>query len=651
MLRGTDQIPAEAVFLWAGTLSAEFTAGEMRHVRVAGVEVVRRIVVAVRDEAWNTLLPALSDIRIRHDADAFEIAMTSRHEAGGLCFAWEGLIRGAADGSCSFSMDGTAITSFPYRRIGICVLLPPEEVAGRRYTASQAGSRFSAQMPSLVAPPGPSAGVDVPLVSAFDRLSIAGHQVTTDLRFTGDQFEIEDQRNWTDDSFKAYSRFPPVSEAPERMAAGTRLRQSVSVSTAVLGHRRSPKPRQAAQLTIGDAMTARMPDVGLAHAYQSPPPAGKVAGLLARMAPAHMRVDVRLRSEDWPGRLEHAKRRALAFGWPLEIAVFLPEAAPSDFDLLAAALTKTSVRRVLVYRAGAESTPGADVAVIRQVLNGLPSQTPFAGGTDLYFAQLNRTRPDTAMMDAIAFPITPQVHAADEESILESADGVRAVVRTAHDFCAGRPVLVSPISLRPRYNPDAPDGPAESATRLPDNVDPRQMSIFGACWALVTMKALAEEGVSATSWVETLGPKGVIENAVVPTFSRQFPSRPKLVFPLYHVLRDACELKGAQLLSCSSDEPRQCSAMAVRRGGRVTVLAANLRPEPVMAEVRLSRTEAGTDVAVRSLNTQTAPAMLTAETYRAQSRMIRPHANVLRLDLLPYEYARLDYPSIEEKDG
>jgi hypothetical protein len=651
ILRGTDQIPEEVVVVRAGTLSAEFTAGELRHLRVGDVEVVRRIVVAVRDQAWDTLPPVLSDVRIRQDSGAFEIALTARYEAGALCYIWEGLIRGAADGSCSFSMDGRAVTSFPYRRIGICVLLPPEEDAGRRYAASLTGNQFSAELPALVAPPGPSAGVDVPLVPAFDRITITGRRATTDLSFTGDQFEIEDQRNWTDDSFKAYSRFPPVGDAPEQMTAGTLLQQTVSISTTARGRQPSPKPRPAAQLTIGDATTARMPDVGLVHADQSPPPAREAAGLLARMAPAHLRVDVHLDSDGWSSRLESAKRQAEALDCPLELAVFLPERAPADFDRLAAALTKTSVRRVLVYRTDAESTPGADVAVMRKVLTGLASQTPFGGGTDLYFAQLNRTRPDTVSMDAISFPITPQVHAADEESIIESADGVRAVVRTAHDFCAGRPILVSPISLRPRYNPDAPDEPAESATGLPDNVDARQMSIFGACWALVTMKALAEEGVSATTWLETTGPKGVIENAVVPPFSQQFPSRPDLVFPLYHVLRDACELRGAQLLGCSSDEPRQCSAMAVQRGSRMTVLVANLRPEPVTTEVRLSPADLVTDVAVRSLNSETAAAMVTADSYRRQAHVHRPYKNRLRLNLLPYEYTRIDYASTDEKDG
>jgi D-apionolactonase len=652
ILRGTDEVPPETVTVRAGNLSAEFVAGDLRQLRVGEVEVVRRIVVAVRDYAWNTLPPTLSEVRISQDADAFEIAMTARHEAGDLSYVWAGLIRGTADGSCSFSMDGTAVTSFPYRRIGICVLLPPAEFAGRSYTASVGGSQFSAELPALVAPPGPSAGVDLPLVPAFDRLRIAGRHGTTDFSFTGDQFEIEDQRNWTDDSFKAYSRLPVVGAAPEQLAAGTRLRQTVSIATTVRGRRPSSARSPATQIEVGRATAARMPDVGLAHADQSPPSAAEAVALLARMAPAHLRVDVHLRTGDWRDRLDEAKRAALALSCPLEVAVFLPQAAPANLGQLARALANTRVRRVLVYRADAESTPGADVATLRTALTSVPAKTPFAGGTDLYFAQLNRTRPDAAMMDAVAFPITPQVHAADEESVIESADGVRAVVRTARAFGAGLPVLVSPISLRPRYNPDAADEPPAPAQALPENVDPRQMSIFGACWALVTMKALAEEGASATTWLETMGPRGVIENQVVPAFSERFPSRPGLVFPLYHVLRDACELRAEPLLECSSDRPGTCSAIAVRHGGGVTVLVANLRPEPSAIELRLDGADPAAGVAVRRLSTESAAvAMLSAERYRAQASGHHSQDGSLRLELLPYEYTRLDYASPDEKDG
>jgi len=649
LLRGTDRPPDDVVVVRAGELSAEFSAGGLRYLRLGDTEVVRRVVVAVRDQAWNTIPPVLSDIRVRQGGDGFRIAFQARHQAGELDFAWTGLIRGTPDGSCSFSMDGTAGRPFPYRRIGICVLHPPAEFAGRSFVASSGGESRHGLLPDLVAPPGPSPGVDEPLVPAFAGLVLSGRRLDAELSFTGDLFEIEDQRNWTDASFKSYSRLPAVAPAPERLATGTRLRQTVVVAATARGRaRRAAAGRPAAghvvRLAVGEPSTGRVPEIGLACAAEAPPPAEPAAELLARMTLAHLRVDLHLHRPGWPADLDRARSQARRLGCPLEVAVFLDSDATQNLGRLAVELAGTRVGRVLVYRAGAESTPSADVTAVRRALAAWPAQPPTAGGTDLHFAELNRSRPDVTVMDGVAFPITPQVHAADEDSMAETPDGVRAVVRTARAFCAGRPVLVSPISLRPRFNPDATDEAARPAAALPDNVDPRQMSLFGACWTLATLTALAEEGVSSTTWFEAVGPRGVIDSETVPPFSGLFPSRPGLVFPVYHVLRDACELTGTQLLGCSGGDPLRAAALAVRRAGHTVLLAASLRPEPSTLEFRLPGPDHPDEVMIRRLNTTTAAsAMLTAESFRREVHRLPVHRGVLRLDLLPYEYCRLDF--------
>jgi hypothetical protein len=48
------------------------------------------------------------------------------------------------------------------------------------------------------------------------------------LRFAGDVFKMEDQRNWTDASFKTYSR-PLARPFPYRIGPGERVRQSVTI--------------------------------------------------------------------------------------------------------------------------------------------------------------------------------------------------------------------------------------------------------------------------------------------------------------------------------------------------------------------------------------------------------------------------------------
>src|SRR2546430_6032380 len=131
ILRGADQPAEDALPVRAGDLSAEFAAGGLRYLRMRGLEVARRIVVAVRDQAWNTVPGVLSDVRIHQTGDEFRITFSSRHEAGELCFIWKGTIGGTARGSWLFRKDGTSATSVPYPPISICVPPPPPDVPGR----------------------------------------------------------------------------------------------------------------------------------------------------------------------------------------------------------------------------------------------------------------------------------------------------------------------------------------------------------------------------------------------------------------------------------------------------------------------------------------------------------------------------------------
>ena len=127
---GRDEPPAETHDLRAGPLAARLEGIDLRYVRVGGVEVVRRLFVAVRDNAWGTIPPRVSGLEVEEDADSFRIEFEALHEAGDLRFRWRGTLVGEADGSLDCLLDGVAETDFDYNRIGFCVLHPIRECAG-----------------------------------------------------------------------------------------------------------------------------------------------------------------------------------------------------------------------------------------------------------------------------------------------------------------------------------------------------------------------------------------------------------------------------------------------------------------------------------------------------------------------------------------
>ncbi len=148
------------------------------------------------------------------------------------------------------------------------------------------------------------------------------------------------------------------------------------------------------------------------------------------------------------------------------------------------------VRRFLIFDHSDAVTPPSLVSRARAALAEAFPQAQFVGGTNLYFAQLNAARPDATAMDAVVFPLTPQVHAFDDLSLIETLDAQGDMVATARSFSEGKPIVVSPITLRPRFNPDAQQPTvAQRLDGLPSNVDPRQMSLLAAGWMLGSVKA------------------------------------------------------------------------------------------------------------------------------------------------------------------
>ena len=193
----------------------------MRYLSVGQTEVLRGIYAAVRDENWGTVAGTIKDIKLEQLDDSFDLQFTSEHRQDGIHFVWQGRITGEASGKVVFDFDGEAHTTFQRNRIGFCVL-HPVSCAGAACTLEHVdGLVEEDSFPNLIAPHQP-----------FENLRAVTHEPLPGLRatvtMTGDTFETEDQRNWTDASFKTYCT--PLSEPlPADVPAGTRVQQTVTL--------------------------------------------------------------------------------------------------------------------------------------------------------------------------------------------------------------------------------------------------------------------------------------------------------------------------------------------------------------------------------------------------------------------------------------
>jgi hypothetical protein len=642
ILHGAHEPAPELVPLRAGHLTAVLDGVDLRYVRLGEVELVRRIYAAVRDQNWNTIpgVAANSELDVR--ADSFDVRFDVRHANDELDFSWRGTITGTAEGRLSFSLDGVAGRDFPYNRIGFCVLHPWRETAGARYRGETPDGPVEGQFPLSVGPQDFVNGLYVSLFPAVSRLELDVAEGTTAVfEFEGDLFECEDQRNWTDASFKTYCT-PLALGLPHRATAGLRVAQTVTVSA----RGRPPgdgSAEEATVLTVGRATGATVPPIGLGLPEGAPRLSEREAGLLRALGPAHLRLALHLGDPTWPEELERGLETLPSVGAALELTVFLREQHADELGRLAEALTGVELARVLVAPEGArsatpdETTPAALVRLVRDRLGR--TGVPVAGGTDMYFCEVNRTRPEKDALDGLFWSMNPQVHAFDDISVVETPEAQGEQVLTALEITGGKPVFVGPITLKRRYNVNATVGEAERAGgELPDPVDPRQASLLGAAWTAASVKYLAETGAAAMTYFETTGWRGVIQGDQPPPLPDKFPGKAGEAFPLYHVLADAAGWRGADVLSCESSSPLRVVGLAARDGEGTHLLVANLTPDVQETTVAGA---AGAAV-VRRLDAASARrALADPERFRAGAEPML-NDDGLRIRLEPYETVRID---------
>ncbi len=212
---GTDEPTSEEVALRAGPLELVFQAGDLRAIRLGEVEVWRRVYVAVRDRNWDTIPIRLSEVRIEQDDRSFVVTFKAEHCQGPVDFTWNGTIVGEASGTITYQMDGRARSSFLRNRIGICVHHPIVECAGRSCEVVHSdGTTERGAFPDAISPHQPFKDI-----KAIAQEVVPG--VRAEVRFEGEVFEMEDQRNWTDASFKTYST-PLATSVPRRGVGGYR---------------------------------------------------------------------------------------------------------------------------------------------------------------------------------------------------------------------------------------------------------------------------------------------------------------------------------------------------------------------------------------------------------------------------------------------
>lgn len=634
-LNGRTDEPTPPFELTAGPLKMSFDPeiAFLRQIRLGDHEALRAIYPAVRDRTWRTIPLTLSDLNVESTNESFVITFSATHLSEDVDFRWSGRIEGSADGSVSYRFDGAPNSPFERMRIGLLALIPSEHAAGTPVTIEHGdGSLTDSQLPNAIAPDEPSTDI-----RAIRREVAPG--VIAETRFEGEAFEMEDQRNWTDASYKIYST-PAALPRPVPVGPNDRVRQSIAL--------RFPEtPRKILPILIG-----REPQFNVATTpvYAIPP--------LGLIAPTHpgapteleidrlkalelriLRINVDLSSENAFARLERDLDISRRLGLRIHLAIFdADNRAASAEDLVEAIALEDrgAVSAILALKKETRHTPEETLEYLRDALASAFPKAVFAAGSRDNFVEVNRNRSLAATQAIPLYAVTPIVHAFDDLTCVENLMAQTPTLKTLSEFWPQSPII-SPLGIaRNRYPIDAEDPDAIERS----GVDHRQASLFNAGWTLGALAKWIVGGPPHSLTIcETSGARGVMESAETSPSFRPFPSIPGSVYPIYHLLADFAGFVKAY--STLSSHPWVTSAITlVSSDKKRRILVANHTGADQSIRIKTGPAS-GT---VRILDGSTViKAMSQPEEFRSMAgEAVTARATKVHLNLAPYAIATVD---------
>ncbi len=587
-LFGTEEPPVETRLLRAGPLSVELDAGNLRYIRYHGHEAIRAVSYVVRDRFWGTFNAEIENLEIEETAEGFTVTYDAECKDAAQSFRYAAKITGSADGTLRFEGAGSPVTDFLTNRTGFVVLHPVAGVAGFPAEVEHVDGRVvTTDFPERIDPKQPI--MDIRAIT---------HEVCPGLKVTcsmaGDSFEMEDQRNWTDASYKTYVR-PLGLPFPYTLMRGEGIEQSVTISFSG-----TPKATQGksgptpVSVRIG-GVEGRVPEFGMAIEPRDSAAALETGATLTALVPRFLSCYLDARDADAGAALAGFQDLGVKLGAELALEVVVPSVAGAEATLhkiaAGAKAAGAAVASVAVTHAGdlAFVMPGtvfpdsADFDTVYTAARAAFPESRLGGGNFIFFTELNRKPPPVEQLDFVCHTTCAIVHAADDRSVTETIECLPYVIQSVRALFGDTAYRVGPSGIGARANPFGADSPPNSvlARITMTRADPRQRSLLGAAWYLGYAARMAEGGVDQVILGSPVGDFGLIHHGPASVA----PDYDGAVYPAYHVMRGLYRASGATRRATESSAPRDVQALAYETDGGVSLWLANLTGEPRAVEI------------------------------------------------------------------
>jgi len=398
----------------------------------------------------------------------------------------------------------------------------------------------------------------------------------------GDTYEMEDQRNWTDASYKTYVRplalpWPYILPRDERIEQAVRLTVTGTLPQADAGNGAAkvalserigtvpPLGLGLDPLEITDTIARRdvlhLVGAKVLIGYYDPTRGHGLTTLGGIVAAA-----AALEAEPW---LEAVVQSV--DGFEAEIAALGRDVADMGSPFKTVLLSPLPDLKCTLP--GSVWPPAPPPRAFFEAARKAFPHARIGGGMFSLFTEMNRKRPPVDLIDLVSFTTTAMLHAGDDHSITEGLETLPAIALSARAIAGEKSYAVGPSAIGMRMNPYG-----EAPLKNPGNIrqamnfnDPRHRGLLGAAWALGFFARFAEGGATTITLGGTTGAFGLVH--VKHEWPQPYFDDEGGLFPMFHVLRGMARLAGKPLRKVTA--PDTIETIAAETGDGVELWLAN----------------------------------------------------------------------------
>jgi hypothetical protein len=455
----------------------------IRNITYQGAQIIDLLYTAIRPWDWSTLDPEEHTENVEISGENCIVTINDRINDslhGKLVLTLQ------PNGKFTIDYQLTGLADFEINRWGVCFCLHTGDWMGSTVTAS--GNTYS--LLKEISPQRVIDGVTQGLFPASNDM----HFVAPDKRSlkvisTGKVLEAEDQRNWTDNTYKIYSG-SLAEPRPFIIEKGAEWEQRVEFEV-------TPP---AALIPDGSKIItkeiAALPRIGVQFNGEPLLPSDDLEKALFILDIDHIRINEESLSAQ---KIATVSKSGLA----LEAALL----SPNSGDGLLQEVEHLSNRvpagsRLLIHREGRGIVQTQDLPKNTSLNSYIP-------GSDAYLVDLHRNEYNFG--DAVSYSMAPTVHSTDPETIFKTLYTQKESIEFAKKFVAPQ-VSVSPITFSTRGNPETGHLRENRINFAQPAMAEQIKELSAAAWTLGSVFALASAGAYSGTWHELFGEHGVIYN-------------------------------------------------------------------------------------------------------------------------------------------